>query len=97
MSKSALIRTLSQLKDGEYVSFSTSDSQAKIVVRATKTTPHGTYTASQDVGAAGVIDSATADAVMMLVVSQCVRGARRAAEIAKLERLEAEDAGRAEK
>jgi len=97
MPRSVLIRTLSQLQDGEYVSFSTAREQSRIIVRTTKTAPGGVFEAHAEIGAAAVIDSAMADVVVASIVSKCISDVRRDAEVAKLERQATEDAGRAEK
>jgi hypothetical protein len=93
MRNSALIRTLSQLKDGEYVSFGTAWGQSRIIVRTTKTSPGGVFEAHAEIGTAGVIDSATADVVVASIVSKCISDVRRDAEVANLDGQEAGDAG----
>lgn len=93
MRNSVLIRTLSQLKDGEYVSFSTVREQSRIIVRATKTSPGGVFETHSEIGAAGVIDSATADVVVASIVSKCISDVRRDAEVANLDEQETGDAG----
>lgn len=93
MAKSALFRTLSRLKDGEYVSFSTSERQAVVVVRATKTSPRGVLEAQRAVSVRSVVDSAVADVIVAETVGQAISDVRVAAADSELRDQETGDAG----
>ena len=59
--------------------------------------PGGVFEAHAEIGAASVIDSATADVVVASIVSERICDVRRDAEVANLERQATKDAGREEK
>jgi hypothetical protein len=93
MAKSALFRTLSRLKDGEYVTFSTSELQAIVIVRATKTTPRGVVEAQRAISVRSVADSSAADVIVSADVDMAISDVRAAAALAELDEQEAGDAG----